>query len=110
VHRRVAHSPLDGAVGRDVARAGIDLFVAVGEGARPIAEGALDAGMQSAAVLCAESVDDALGLLRAALRPGDRVLCKASRRVALDRLVDRLLGEFTGGDGGAGAATGTEGG
>jgi UDP-N-acetylmuramoyl-tripeptide--D-alanyl-D-alanine ligase len=101
---RLLHEQL----GRDVARAGIDLFVAVGEGARPIAEGALDAGMQSAAVLCAESVEDALALLRAALRPGDRVLCKASRRVALDRLVDRLLGEFAGGE--AGAAKGTEGG
>ncbi|MFY9340955.1 MAG: hypothetical protein WAT39_00605, partial [Planctomycetota bacterium] len=39
-------------------------------------------------------VPAALALLRGLLRAGDRVLCKASRKVALDRLVDRLLAEL----------------
>ena len=41
-----------------------------------------------------EDVTAAFLLLRSLLRPGDRVLCKASRRVALDRLVDRLVAEL----------------
>ena len=40
-------------------------------------------------------------------RDGDRVLCKASRRVALDRLVDRLVAELGGRADAAGAESGT---
>ena len=82
-------------LGAEVRRAGVDLLLAVGDGARPIAAGALAAGMQPVAVHCASTVDDALAVLLGELRVGDRVLCKASRRIALDRLVDRLLAELT---------------
>ena len=49
-------------------------------------------------VHCVADVGEAHGLLRGMLQSGDRVLCKASRRVALDRLVDRLLADLAGGD------------
>jgi UDP-N-acetylmuramoyl-tripeptide--D-alanyl-D-alanine ligase len=74
-----------------VAQCPIDLLVCVGTGARPIAEGAMAAGMPAQAVHQVADREGALHALRTNLREGDRVLCKASRRVQLDRLVDELL-------------------
>ena len=81
-------------VGAEAARTRQDLLVCVGAGAGPIADGALAAGMPAQHVHRAADLDEALQLLRGLVRPGDRVLCKASRRVALDRLVDRLVAEL----------------
>jgi UDP-N-acetylmuramoyl-tripeptide--D-alanyl-D-alanine ligase len=79
------------ALGREVQRAGIDVLIVVGGGAEPIAAGAIAAGMPAGAVHALPSAAAALELLRAELRAGDHLLCKASRRVGLDRLVDALL-------------------
>jgi len=81
-------------LGAEVAATRQDLLVCVGAGARAIADGALGAGMAAAAVHQVPDQDQALQLLRACLRPGDRVLCKASRAVALDQLVDRLVADL----------------
>ncbi len=89
-------------VGKEAAHTRQHALVCVGAGAAPIAEGALGAGMAARDVHVVAGIDDALQLLRTLVRPGDRVLCKASRKVALDRLVDRLLAEL--GDGAAAAA------
>jgi UDP-N-acetylmuramoyl-tripeptide--D-alanyl-D-alanine ligase len=97
-------------VGAEVVRTRQDVLVCVGAGARPIAEGALAAGMPAANVHCVADLDEAFVLLRDSVREGDRVLCKASRRVALDRLVDRLLAErATPASGGPAAAEASEG-
>ncbi|MCK5944777.1 MAG: UDP-N-acetylmuramoyl-tripeptide--D-alanyl-D-alanine ligase, partial [Planctomycetes bacterium] len=85
-------------LGEQVLHSGHDRLVCVGAEARAIADGAVAAGMPHDAVHCVDDVQAAHGLLRGVLRAGDRVLCKASRRVQLDRLVDRLVGEL-GGDG-----------
>jgi UDP-N-acetylmuramoyl-tripeptide--D-alanyl-D-alanine ligase len=82
------------ALGGDVVRTRQDLLVCVGAGAHAVADGALAAGMAPDAVVSVDDAAAALALLRERLRPGDRVLCKASRRIALDRLVDRLLAEL----------------
>ncbi|MGB3970236.1 MAG: UDP-N-acetylmuramoyl-tripeptide--D-alanyl-D-alanine ligase [Planctomycetota bacterium] len=82
------------ALGAEVVRTAQDLLVCVGAGAAPIADGACVAGMPAEAVHRVADVPAALALLRGLLRAGDRVLCKASRKVALDRLVDRLLAEL----------------
>jgi UDP-N-acetylmuramoyl-tripeptide--D-alanyl-D-alanine ligase len=82
------------ALGAEVVRTRHDLLVCVGAGAGPIADGALAAGMAKCDVFLVPDVAAALALLRSAVVAGDRVLCKASRRVALDRLVDRLLAEL----------------
>ena len=81
-------------LGAEVARTRQDLLLCVGDGTRPIADGALAAGMPAAAVYQVDDQDAALQMLRSVIRPGDRVLCKASRRVALDGLVDRLVAEL----------------
>jgi UDP-N-acetylmuramoyl-tripeptide--D-alanyl-D-alanine ligase len=78
-------------LGAEVARTRQDLLVCVGEGAEPIARGAVRAGMSAVAVHVLPGPAEALALLRAAVRPGDVVLAKASRRIGLDRLVDQLL-------------------
>lgn len=81
-------------VGMEVARTRQDLLVVIGAAAAPIADGALAGGLPAAAVHRVADQDAALALLRAAVRPGDRVLCKASNGVRLDRLVDRLVADL----------------
>ena len=83
-------------LGAEVARTHQDVLVCIGEAAAAIADGAVQAGMKASAAHCVADRDAALALLRAELRPGDRVLCKASRAVQLDRLVDRLVAELAG--------------
>lgn len=87
------------ALGAEVARTGQDLLVAVGPGAAPIADGAVHAGMSASCVQRVEDVEAARRLLLDIARPGDFVLCKASRRIGLDRLVDGLLAALEGGGG-----------
>ncbi len=78
-------------LGTSVWRTGMDVLVAVGAGSKPIADGAIAAGMPRDAVHFVDTVADAESLLLPMLQEGDRLLCKASRRVGLDRLVDSLL-------------------
>jgi UDP-N-acetylmuramoyl-tripeptide--D-alanyl-D-alanine ligase len=52
--------------------------------------------MPAAGVHRVPDQDAALALLRGVVRPGDRVLCKASNGVRLDRLVDRLVADLGG--------------
>lgn len=81
-------------LGEQVARSGQDRLVCVGADARAIADGALAAGMPAARVLHVDDADAARAALLDELSPGDRVLCKASRCVQLDRFVDRLVAEL----------------
>ena len=67
-----------------------DLLVAVGHDARGILAGARQAGMRPDAMHHVTDGDEAFDLLRPRLRDGDIVLVKASRGVALDKLVDAL--------------------
>jgi len=73
-------------VGRLVAKRPIRHFVAIGPDARVAADAAREAGTPSDAVHLPETRDQASSLLRNLLRPGDRVLFKASRVERLDDL------------------------
>jgi UDP-N-acetylmuramoyl-tripeptide--D-alanyl-D-alanine ligase len=77
-------------LGEDVARASLDLLVTVGIGAHAIADGALAAGMAPERVRALDDPVVAADDLIRELQPGDWLLCKASRGVGLDRLVDEL--------------------
>lgn len=79
------------ALGEDVRQSRMDALVCIGSAAAAIADGAIAAGMPATAVHRTEDLPGALALLSRCLRDGDHVLCKASRSVALDRLVDQLL-------------------
>ena len=72
------------------AAAVVDRLVVVGEGAGPIADGARAAGLPSDQVTQVNDREAALEELDRWLAPGDVVLVKASRGVALDLLVDGL--------------------
>ncbi len=77
-------------LGEEVARAGVDVLVSVGERAASIAEGAAAAGVDPGCLHRVPDPSHALDFLIGELAPRDLVLCKASRRVGLDRLVDGL--------------------
>ncbi len=85
-------------VGRKAAATGVDLLLPYGgEDARSIAEGALEAGMAPACVLppCpADEPERAAKVLKEILRPGDTVLFKASRALALENVIENLKKEF----------------
>lgn len=81
------------AVGEAAART-VDWLVVVGRGAAPIAEGALDAGMDPARVTTAADVETVVATLPPRLRAGDVVLVKASRGIGLERVVDGLREEL----------------
>jgi UDP-N-acetylmuramoyl-tripeptide--D-alanyl-D-alanine ligase len=67
----------------------VDVVIAVGPGARPIADGAraADAGAE---VLEVDDADSALAELTEHTGPGDAVLVKASRAVGLERVAEAL--------------------
>lgn len=77
----------------------VDHLVVVGEGAVGIAEGARAAGLPDDRLSHVPDRDAAGRVLLELLRPGDVVLVKASRGVALDQLVDDLVRRL-GGPGG----------
>jgi UDP-N-acetylmuramoyl-tripeptide--D-alanyl-D-alanine ligase len=83
-------------VGQAAART-VDWLVVVGDGAAGIAEGAIAAGMDTARVVRVRDAEVALEVIPPRLRDGDVVLLKASRGIALDRVVDGLRRELGGG-------------
>jgi UDP-N-acetylmuramoyl-tripeptide--D-alanyl-D-alanine ligase len=68
-----------------------DLVVVVGDGARPIAGGAREAGMPPELVVEVPDRAAALARLRSLLAAGDTVLFKGSRGAALDELVAAVV-------------------
>ncbi len=77
-------------LGQEVADADLDYLLTVGEKASSIAEAAIAGGMSAKSVEKAVDLPSALQHLLGVLKAEDRVLCKASRAVGLDRLVDEL--------------------
>lgn len=83
-------------IGELAVRLNLGLLVTVGDPATPIGRmhaGAVLEGSWGGEALHCDTLEDALALLRAELRPGDVVLVKASRTIGLDRLVDALLAD-----------------
>ncbi|MDI7268597.1 MAG: cyanophycin synthetase, partial [Myxococcota bacterium] len=78
------------AVGRAAAASGVDLLVCVGEHARAMREGAIEAGLPPRRVLAMESVERLLEQVWAIVGRGDRVLVKGSRGMRMERVVERL--------------------
>jgi UDP-N-acetylmuramoyl-tripeptide--D-alanyl-D-alanine ligase len=85
-------------VGEAAARM-VDWLVVVGAGAAGIAEGARAAGMNPAGIVRVRDTDEAVESLTPRLRDGDVVLVKASRGMALERVVDGLRRELDPGGG-----------
>jgi UDP-N-acetylmuramoyl-tripeptide--D-alanyl-D-alanine ligase len=89
-------------IGRLATRLGIDRLVGVGERGRVMVNAARMEGMWPEEAQAVADPDAAIALLTPVLGPGDVVLVKASRVVALDRVADALLAPRPpGGPGGA---------
>ncbi len=78
-------------VGRYVAERGIDVLVAVRGAANAMADGARRAGMSGGAAHFFEDPGAAGEFLREVVKPGDAVLFKGSRGVAVERALEKLL-------------------
>jgi UDP-N-acetylmuramoyl-tripeptide--D-alanyl-D-alanine ligase len=78
-------------VGELVARLGIDGLIVVGQEARLIAVGAEREGVEPERITFCEDVGEAVEAARAAARPGDLVLVKASRVARLERVAEALV-------------------
>ena len=87
------------AVGRAAAETGLDLLIVLGAEADGIAEGARAGGMPIEKIMRLSSdaagIDAAVGLLGDMASQGDTILVKASRSVALERLVSGLADRWS---------------
>jgi UDP-N-acetylmuramoyl-tripeptide--D-alanyl-D-alanine ligase len=81
--------------GREAARAGLELIVAVQGQATEILEGALEAGMDRSRLKFMRDAVQTGDLLARTLRKGDVVLIKGSRGVKLDQTLDTLRATFS---------------
>jgi len=77
-------------VGKEVARAGIDFLVTVGNLANYIAEAASEMGMPRDNIFIACSNGEAASFLRRIIGPGDVVLVKGSRAMGMEEIVRAL--------------------
>jgi len=75
----------------EAAAAVVDRLLVIGKGAAGIDRGARKAGLESDRIAVVDDRSEALECLVGWLAPGDVVLVKASRGIALDVLVDELV-------------------
>src|SRR3989475_1189162 len=81
--------------GRDAARAGLQLVIAVQGQATEILEGALEAGMDRSKLKFARDAVQAGDLLARTLKKGDVVVIKGSRGVKLEQTLNTLRAAFS---------------
>ena len=93
-HGPPAHQELGGFL----ASATIDRLLTVGELARMIAQGALKAGMEKGHIIVCDDNKQAYERLTQIIKPGDRVLVKGSRAMAMEEIAERLKAQGWAGD------------
>jgi UDP-N-acetylmuramoyl-tripeptide--D-alanyl-D-alanine ligase len=79
--------------GERVAEVGAYCFVALGEHAQLMIEGALNKGFPRERAAIAKDHQDMAGKIKGMMRKGDLVFLKGSRRVGLEKVVDLLKAE-----------------
>lgn len=81
------------AAGKQVARYGFDMLVAVGHMSQHMADGAKDAGMPPDRIHVFQDSKDAAEKLRSHLKRGDLILVKGSRGIRMEQIVEQLREE-----------------
>jgi UDP-N-acetylmuramoyl-tripeptide--D-alanyl-D-alanine ligase len=79
------------AIGRFAAQSGVEHLVAIGEHAAHITSAAVAAGLPPSRAVQVTAKADAVAVVTSDLGPGDVVLVKASRGLALDTVADEIL-------------------
>ena len=79
------------AIGRFAAQSGVEHLVAIGEYATRITSAAVAAGLPPTRAVRVTAKADAVAVVTSDLGPGDVVLVKASRGLALDTVADEIL-------------------
>lgn len=77
-------------LGRYCAEAGLSRLFTSGEGAKEIARGAVDAGMEADMVFCV-TPETAAGIILPLMNKGDVLLVKASRGMKFERIIDSIM-------------------
>ncbi|NOZ57349.1 MAG: UDP-N-acetylmuramoyl-tripeptide--D-alanyl-D-alanine ligase [Calditrichaeota bacterium] len=80
--------------GHYLAKMPIDVIVCVGDGARPLAEGATAGAGVHKAVLWFDSLEEASDVLRSLIRDGDTVLVEGSAKLNMATLIEDLVAHF----------------
>lgn len=80
--------------GQQVAEHGWNLLLTVGPLARYIAEGAKTAGLPEDRILSFSNSDEAAARISVLVEDGDLILVKGSRRIEIERVVERLKDDF----------------
>jgi len=76
--------------GVSIQKTGAELLIAVGSMSEFVIEGAMSSGMSKNSLFACETRDEALDYLKSALKDGDVVLLKASRKMEFERLASSL--------------------
>ena len=78
-------------LGKQIVETGeADVLIACGQFARYVVSGARAAGMAPSRAISCETIDEAIPYLGQAMLPGDVVLIKGSRMMAMERLLEAL--------------------
>lgn len=80
-------------IGHFAAEQGIDALVGIRGAARDMVDGAMEAGMSDSAAFFFNASEEAGNFLRGYLCAGDAVLFKGSRGIAVEKALERALGE-----------------
>ncbi|HPD60676.1 MAG TPA: UDP-N-acetylmuramoyl-tripeptide--D-alanyl-D-alanine ligase [Thermodesulfobacteriota bacterium] len=78
-------------LGHEVAKMGIRLLIIMGQFSFDVREGALSGGLFSSSIYIGRSHQDIIDFLRGVLKPGDLVLVKGSRGMAMEKVVEGLM-------------------
>jgi UDP-N-acetylmuramoyl-tripeptide--D-alanyl-D-alanine ligase len=77
-------------IGRKVCDLSIDFLLAMGDEAPVVVESAIRCGLPMERAKIVESHSEAVSLLRQMIQSGDWVLVKGSRRMAMEKIAERL--------------------
>jgi len=77
-------------VGRLAARAGVNALIIIGRFAQYVADGAVEAGLDSDSVTVCKDHDEGARVLEQVSAPGDVILVKGSRAVAMEKVLEKF--------------------
>ena len=80
-------------LGHEVAKMGVSLLIIMGKFSSDVREGALSGGLPSPSIYIGRNHQDLIDFLRGVLEPGDLVLVKGSRGMAMEKVIEGLMKE-----------------